>query len=81
MFANTLARQRGYVIDKSEQYPGITAISSPIFKRGGEIVGCVLLLGVFPHSEKTDFGVKVLNAAKRVSEAFGADIARYFAPR
>jgi DNA-binding IclR family transcriptional regulator len=76
----TLARQRGYVIDKSEQYAGITAIASPVFEKRRVIVGCILLLGVFPHSEKTDFGVKVLNAAKRVSEAFGVDTARYYRP-
>ncbi len=75
-----LARQRGYVIDKSEQYAGITAIGSPVFEKGGVIVGCILLLGVFPNSEKTDFGVKVLNAAKHVSEAFGVDTARYYRP-
>jgi DNA-binding IclR family transcriptional regulator len=73
-----LARERGYAMDQGEQIPGITAISSPVFKKGGDIVGCILLLGVFPISGKTDFGVKVREAAKRVSEAFGADVSHYF---
>lgn len=75
-----LARQRGYAIDRGIQIPGITAISSPVFEKRGAIVGCILLLGVFPNSEKTDFGVKVRNAAKRVSEAFGVDTAQYYRP-
>jgi len=75
-----VARQKGYAIDRGVQIPGIAAICSPVFEKEGAIVGCILLLGVFPNPEKTDFGIKVLEAAKRVSAAFGVDTARYYLP-
>jgi DNA-binding IclR family transcriptional regulator len=73
-------RENGYALDQGILLPGITAISSPIFEKHGNITGCVLLLGVFPDPEKTGYGIKVREAAKRISEAFGADTARYYRP-
>ena len=73
-------RQNGYALDQGILLPGITAISSPIFEKRGEIIGCVLLLGVFPDLGETNYGVKVREAAKRISEAFGADTTRYYRP-
>jgi DNA-binding IclR family transcriptional regulator len=73
-------KEKGYAIDKGKILPGITAISSPIFEKKGRIVGCILLLGVFPNTGQTDFGIKIREAAKRVSEAFGADVAHCYQP-
>jgi DNA-binding IclR family transcriptional regulator len=73
-------RENGYAYDQGILLPGITAISSPVFEKNGEIIGCVLLLGVFQDSGSTNYGIKVREAAKRISEVFGADTARYYRP-
>jgi DNA-binding IclR family transcriptional regulator len=73
-------RENGYAYDQGILLPGITAISSPVFEKNGEIVACVLLLGVFQDTGKTDYGIKVREAAKRISEVFGTDTARYYRP-
>lgn len=73
-------RENGYAYDQGILLPGITAISSPVFEKQGEIIACVLLLGVFPDPGKTNYGIKVREAAKRISEVFGADTARFYRP-
>lgn len=73
-------RENGYAFDQGILLPGITAISSPVFEKNGEIIGCVLLLGVFKDSGSTNYGIKVREAAKRISEVFGANTARYYRP-
>jgi DNA-binding IclR family transcriptional regulator len=73
-------RENGYAYDQGVLLPGITAISSPVFEKNGEIIACVLLLGVFPAQGKTNYGIKVREAAKRISEVFGADTARFYRP-
>jgi DNA-binding IclR family transcriptional regulator len=76
----TAVRENGYAYDHGILLPGITAISSPVFEKNGEIVACVLLLGVFQDTGTTNYGIKVREAAKRISEVFGADTARYYRP-
>jgi DNA-binding IclR family transcriptional regulator len=73
-------KENGYAYDQGILLPGITAISSPVFEKHGEIIACVLLLGVFPDQGKTDYGIKVREAAKRISKVFGTDTARYYRP-
>lgn len=75
-----IVREKGYALDEGKLLPGITAISSPIFEKNGKITGCILLLGVSPEADNADIGIKVREAAKRISEAFGADAARFYRP-
>jgi DNA-binding IclR family transcriptional regulator len=75
-----IIRKKGYALDQGEIIQGITTISSPIFQKNGEIVGCVMLFGVFIDPNSDDFGIKVRDTAIRISAALGADTARCYHP-
>jgi len=73
-------REQGYALDQGELIHGITTISSPIFQKNGEIIGCVMLFGVFSDSKSDDFGIKVRDTAIRISTALGADTDQCYHP-
>ncbi len=65
------ARTNGYATDIRVTNPNITAISSPVFEGGGSIVGCIILIGIFPRAKLKSFGKKVTEAAFDISHILG----------
>ena len=66
-----MCRQTGYAVDPGETNPNITAVSSPIFTRNGDILGAVVLVGAFPRAKIKLVGPKVVAATRIISRKLG----------
>ncbi len=65
-------RKKGYAIDNGNMTHGIKAISSPIFSHNKKIIGVIILVGTFEKKKFGEYGEKVSNLAKTISEKMGA---------
>ncbi len=68
-------RASGFSRDLGGLQPGINAVSAPVFGPKGRIIGCLILMGLFPESLVEENGLKTAEVARRISSALGADSA------
>ncbi|MFC2022536.1 IclR family transcriptional regulator [Chloroflexota bacterium] len=64
-------RINGYASDMGEINPGLNAVSAPVFGSNDEVVGCIELFGSFSGNLIEEYGLKVADAARKVSYKLG----------
>ncbi len=67
-------RKAGFAYDLGELQPGVAAVSAPVFGPGRRVVGCVILIGTFPHELVREYGPKARDCATKISAGLGADV-------
>ena len=67
-------RKKGYAMDKGELETGITAVSSPISGPGGNLTGCLILVGLIAKEEAERHGVMVAEAAQKITRSCGGTL-------
>ncbi len=67
-------RRTGYAVDLGEMFPGLHAISAPVFDHEGLPTGALLVTGVFPKSLAHEYGPRVAACAMDFSATLGADV-------
>jgi DNA-binding IclR family transcriptional regulator len=71
-------RQVGFAQDMGEINPRYNSVAAPVFGHNGKVVACLVVVGVFDESLVEHYGYKVVECAKSVSYAFGADIEKIY---
>ena len=66
-------RRSGFAQDKGGLQPGINAVSAPVFGPAGRVIGCVILIGIFPDALMQKHGQKVAGVVRRISGKLGSD--------
>ncbi len=64
-------RVNGYARDIGEINPGLNAVSAPVFGSKDELIGCIELFGSFSGNLIEEYGLKVAEAARKVSYKLG----------
>ena len=64
-------KKYGFAVDPGDMKPNIKAIASSVFNVKGEVIGVVLILGVFNEKDYFKFGEIVKDCAKNLSFALG----------
>ena len=67
-------REQGYALDMGELQPGIHAAAAPVFSGKGEVLGALIVVGLFPMEAAPRVGGKVRDAAADLSRALGAHL-------
>ena len=71
-------RQLGYAQDLGDLEPRYSSVAAPIFGHNGKVVACLVVVGVFDESLVKQYGYKVVECAKSVSYALGADVEKVY---
>jgi DNA-binding IclR family transcriptional regulator len=67
-------RELGYGLDRAEQIEGLHCVAAPIFNHRGYPIAAIWVTGPsfrFPASDLPRIGIKVVAAARRISQRFG----------
>jgi DNA-binding IclR family transcriptional regulator len=67
-------RAKGYAVDPGELAAGITAVSAPFFGPGGDVIGCLILVGVISEEEVDFHGRMVVEGANKITRASGGSL-------
>jgi DNA-binding IclR family transcriptional regulator len=65
-------RRTGFSQDVGGLQSGVNALSAPVFGPSRQIIGCLILTGVFPEQSAEIYGPKVARTARQISLAMGA---------
>jgi len=65
-------RQKGYATDIGQLILGINFISAPVFGIDSEVMGCVVLVGIFDKTLIESYGKKTVETCRQISYKFGA---------
>jgi DNA-binding IclR family transcriptional regulator len=57
----------GFAFAKSRAFPGINAISAPVFEASGKLIGCILMLGAFTDQKIQEYGETAKKTAQELS--------------
>jgi DNA-binding IclR family transcriptional regulator len=58
----------GFAFAKSRAFPGINAISAPVFDASGKLIGCILMLGAFTDQKIQAYGETAKKAAQEMND-------------
>jgi DNA-binding IclR family transcriptional regulator len=68
----------GYALDMGDLQTGIHAVAAPVFTGNGKITGALIVIGTFPKKKAADIGLRLRDAAGKISTAMGAEMPKLF---